>query len=59
VFSLFPVPNFDYKREIYKDYPAPIFRRASTVNSPRTRLLTGIGRTKAELPKRMEQAEPR
>ncbi|BCG05528.1 DUF159 family protein (plasmid) [Paraburkholderia sp. PGU19] len=26
VFSLFPVPNFDYKREIYKDYYAPIFR---------------------------------
>jgi hypothetical protein len=27
VFSLLPVPDFDYKREIYKDYPAPIFRR--------------------------------
>ena len=27
VFSLFPVPNFDYKPEIYKDYAAPIFRR--------------------------------
>src|ERR1700759_115692 len=27
VFSLFPVPNFDYKPEIYKDYVAPIFRR--------------------------------
>jgi hypothetical protein len=25
--SLFPVPDFDYKREIYKDYLAPIFRR--------------------------------
>jgi putative SOS response-associated peptidase YedK len=27
VFSLFPAPQFDYKREIYKDYYAPIFRR--------------------------------
>ncbi|GJH30763.1 SOS response-associated peptidase family protein [Caballeronia novacaledonica] len=27
VFSLFPAPNFDYKRDIYKDYDAPIFRR--------------------------------
>ena len=27
VFSLFPVPNFEYKPEIYKDYAAPIFRR--------------------------------
>lgn len=27
VFSLFPMPNFDYKQEIYKDYSAPIFRR--------------------------------
>ncbi|SAL78941.1 SOS response-associated peptidase [Caballeronia telluris] len=27
VFSLFPVPNFHYKPEIYKDYAAPIFRR--------------------------------
>ncbi|MEX3791296.1 SOS response-associated peptidase family protein [Paraburkholderia sp. BR14374] len=27
VFSLFPEPEFDYKREIYKDYYAPIFRR--------------------------------
>ena len=26
-FSLFPRPDFDYKREIYKDYPAPIFRK--------------------------------
>jgi putative SOS response-associated peptidase YedK len=26
-FSLFPRPDFDYKREIYKDYLAPIFRR--------------------------------
>ncbi|MBB5510629.1 SOS response-associated peptidase [Paraburkholderia atlantica] len=26
-FSLFPEPDFDYKREIYKDYYAPIFRR--------------------------------
>lgn len=25
-FSLFPAPNFDYKREIFKDYLAPIFR---------------------------------
>ncbi|BDC37782.1 hypothetical protein PTKU15_10790 [Paraburkholderia terrae] len=27
VFSLFSRPDFDYKREIYKDYYAPIFRR--------------------------------
>lgn len=27
VFSLFPAPQFEYKREIYKDYYAPIFRR--------------------------------
>jgi len=27
VFSLFPRPDFEYKREIYKDYFAPIFRR--------------------------------
>ena len=27
IFSLFPRPDFDYKREIYKDYLAPIFRR--------------------------------
>jgi putative SOS response-associated peptidase YedK len=26
-FSLFPVPGFDYRREIYKDYLAPIVRR--------------------------------
>ncbi|CAB3808026.1 hypothetical protein LMG28614_06726 [Paraburkholderia ultramafica] len=26
-YSLFPSPDFEYKREIYKDYPAPIFRR--------------------------------
>ncbi|MGF6439675.1 SOS response-associated peptidase family protein [Paraburkholderia youngii] len=26
-FSLFPEPDFDYKREIYKDYYAPILRR--------------------------------
>ncbi|OWJ56011.1 SOS response-associated peptidase [Paraburkholderia caledonica] len=26
-FSLFPEPSFDYRSEIYKDYPAPIFRR--------------------------------
>jgi putative SOS response-associated peptidase YedK len=25
-FSIFPAPNFDYKREIYKDYTGPIFR---------------------------------
>lgn len=28
-FSLFPQPNFDFRREIYKDYAAPIFRRAA------------------------------
>jgi putative SOS response-associated peptidase YedK len=28
-FSIFPVPNFEYRREIYKDYVAPIFRRTS------------------------------
>lgn len=28
VFSLFPVPNFDYRTEIYKDYFAPILRRS-------------------------------
>ncbi|MFP3549773.1 SOS response-associated peptidase family protein [Paraburkholderia sp. SIMBA_049] len=28
VFSLFPVPDFDYRPEIYKDYFAPIFRRS-------------------------------
>lgn len=33
VFSLFPVPNFDYKPEIYKDYAAPIFRRIDRDNS--------------------------
>ncbi|MGT2471648.1 SOS response-associated peptidase [Paraburkholderia terrae] len=27
VFSLFSRPDFDYKREIYKDYYGPIFRR--------------------------------
>jgi putative SOS response-associated peptidase YedK len=27
-FSQFAPPNFEYKREIYKDYLAPIFRRA-------------------------------
>jgi putative SOS response-associated peptidase YedK len=26
-FSIFSAPDFDYKREIYKDYAAPIFRR--------------------------------
>ena len=26
-FSLFSTPSFEYKREIYKDYVAPIFRR--------------------------------
>src|SRR6516225_5972144 len=29
VFSLFPVPDFDYRPEIYKDYYAPIFRRGA------------------------------
>jgi putative SOS response-associated peptidase YedK len=29
-FSVFPTPNFDYKREVYKDYGAPIFRRADS-----------------------------
>jgi hypothetical protein len=28
-FSVFPPPVFDYKREIYKDYAAPIFRRGA------------------------------
>ncbi|KAA1004351.1 SOS response-associated peptidase [Paraburkholderia panacisoli] len=28
-FSLFPHPDFDYRREIYKDYFAPIFRRGA------------------------------
>ena len=28
-FSLFAPPPFDYKREIYKDYPAPVFRRGA------------------------------
>ncbi len=28
-FSLFSPPAFDYKREIYKDYVAPIFRRGA------------------------------
>jgi hypothetical protein len=27
-FSIFSKPSFDFKHEIYKDYPAPIFRRA-------------------------------
>lgn len=26
-FSMFPVPDFDYRHEIYKDYAAPVFRR--------------------------------
>lgn len=26
-FSMFPAPDFDYRREVYKDYAAPIFRR--------------------------------
>jgi len=26
-FTVFSKPNFEFKREIYKDYPAPIFRR--------------------------------
>lgn len=26
-FSLFPAPDFEYRREIYKDYTAPILRR--------------------------------
>ncbi|SDJ49082.1 Putative SOS response-associated peptidase YedK [Paraburkholderia steynii] len=30
VFSLFPVPQFEYRREIYKDYYAPVLRRAET-----------------------------
>ena len=29
VFSLFPVPDFDYRPEIYKDYHAPILRRSA------------------------------
>ncbi|MHB9836351.1 SOS response-associated peptidase [Paraburkholderia terrae] len=29
VFSLFPVPDFDYRPEIYKDYYAPVFRRSA------------------------------
>ncbi|HEY1999923.1 SOS response-associated peptidase [Paraburkholderia sp.] len=28
-FSVFPRPKFQYKREIYKDYVAPIFRRGA------------------------------
>ena len=28
-FSLFPTPRFDYPREIYKDYSAPIVRRVA------------------------------
>jgi putative SOS response-associated peptidase YedK len=28
-FSLFPIPEFDYRREIYKDYVAPVFRRGA------------------------------
>jgi putative SOS response-associated peptidase YedK len=28
-FDLFPLADFDYKREIYKDYAAPIFRRGA------------------------------
>ncbi|CAB3774783.1 hypothetical protein LMG29542_08165 [Paraburkholderia humisilvae] len=27
-FELFPLADFDYKSEIYKDYAAPIFRRS-------------------------------
>ncbi|CAM2158453.1 protein of unknown function (plasmid) [Pararobbsia alpina] len=30
VFSIFPSPSFEYKREIYKDYQAPIFRRTDS-----------------------------
>lgn len=26
-FSIFPAPSFDYRREIYKDYGAPVFRK--------------------------------
>jgi putative SOS response-associated peptidase YedK len=26
-FSVFPAPDFEYRREIYKDYGAPVFRR--------------------------------
>jgi putative SOS response-associated peptidase YedK len=29
-FSIFPAPDFDYSREIYKDYTAPIFRRVDS-----------------------------
>lgn len=28
-FDLFPLPDFEYRREIYKDYAAPIFRRSA------------------------------
>lgn len=28
-FDIFPLADFDYKREIYKDYAAPIFRRGA------------------------------
>jgi putative SOS response-associated peptidase YedK len=28
-FDLFPLADFDYKREIYKDYAAPIYRRGA------------------------------
>jgi putative SOS response-associated peptidase YedK len=28
-FDIFPLADFDYKREIYKDYSAPIFRRCA------------------------------
>lgn len=28
-FSVFPAPDFEYRREIYKDYGAPIFRRGA------------------------------
>jgi putative SOS response-associated peptidase YedK len=28
-FDIFPLADFDYKREIYKDYTAPIFRRGA------------------------------
>jgi hypothetical protein len=26
-FTIFSKPNFEFKREIYKDYPGPVFRR--------------------------------
>ncbi|WP_244195438.1 hypothetical protein [Caballeronia arationis] len=51
VFSLFRVPDFDYKRGIYKDYPAPIFRRvdgefttdpATFGMVPRRQILPGV-----------------